>query len=104
MLRAEEAYEGYERAWTEPGRAAALLEKVLAPEGVYADDDVPDGVIGPAALAALMVETHEALPGFPGLGDERPTDACGAHGDHLGGGRRRPADPASRHRCHRVRP
>ena len=43
MLRAEEAYEGYERAWNEPGRAAALLEKVWAPEGVYADDDVPDG-------------------------------------------------------------
>jgi hypothetical protein len=25
---------------------------------------VPDGVVGPAALAALIVETHEALPGF----------------------------------------
>ena len=64
MLRPDEAYEGYERAWNEPERAAALLEKVWAPEGVYADDEVPDGVVGPAALAALIVETHEAMPGF----------------------------------------
>jgi hypothetical protein len=26
---------------------------------------VPNGVVGPAALAALIVETHETLPGFP---------------------------------------
>ena len=64
MLEPEEAYEGYERAWNEPEQAAALLDKVWASEGVYADDDVPDGVVGPAALATLIVETHEALPGF----------------------------------------
>jgi hypothetical protein len=64
MLEPEEAYEGYERAWNEPERAAAFLDKVWASEGVYADDDVPDGVVGPAALATLIVETHEALPGF----------------------------------------
>jgi hypothetical protein len=38
---------------------------------------VPDGVVGPAALAALIVETHEAMPGFRVWGDERPADACG---------------------------
>jgi hypothetical protein len=64
MLRPEEAYELYSRAWNEPDRAAALLEECWARDGVYADDEVPDGVVGPAALAALIVATHEALPGF----------------------------------------
>jgi hypothetical protein len=64
MLRPEEAYERYERAWNEPERAAVLLEECWAEDGVYADDEVPDGVVGPAALAALIVATHEALPGF----------------------------------------
>ena len=64
MLRPEEAYERYERAWNEPERAAAHLAECWAADGVYADDDVPDGVVGPAALAALIVTTHEELPGF----------------------------------------
>jgi len=64
MLRQEEAYEGYERAWNEPRQAEALLEEVWAPDGVYADDEVPDGIVGPRALAAFIRETHEALPGF----------------------------------------
>lgn len=64
MLRPEEAYEGYERAWNEPESSATLLEKVWAPDGIYVDDDLPDGIVGPAALAALIAETHEALPGF----------------------------------------
>ena len=64
MLRPEDAYERYERAWNEPGNAATLLEECWAEDGVYADDDVPNGVVGPAALAALIVETHRAFPGF----------------------------------------
>ena len=64
MLRPEDAYEGYEQAWNEPGRAETLLEEVWAPDGVYADDEVPDGLVGPAALAAFIRESHEALPGF----------------------------------------
>jgi SnoaL-like protein len=64
MLRPEEAYEGYERAWNEPGRADTLLEEIWAPDGVYADDEVPDGLVGPAALTAFIRESHEALPGF----------------------------------------
>ena len=64
MLRPEQAYEGYEQAWNEPGQAETLLEEIWAPEGVYADDEVPDGLVGPAALATFIRESHEALPGF----------------------------------------
>ena len=64
MLRPEEAYEGYVRAWNEPGRAAEILSECWAEDGVYADDEVPDGVVGPTALAALINETHEASPGL----------------------------------------
>jgi hypothetical protein len=64
MLRPEDAYERYERAWNEPERAAALLTECLAQDGIYADDEVPEGVVGPGALAALIAATHAQLPGF----------------------------------------
>ena len=64
MLHPLDAYEQYERAWNEPEHAAALLEECWAEDGVYADDEVPDGVVGPAALAALIAATHQAMPGF----------------------------------------
>jgi hypothetical protein len=64
MLRPEEAYDRYERAWNEPDRAAALLEECWAEGAVYADDDVPEGIVGARALVALIAATHESLPGF----------------------------------------
>lgn len=64
MPRREDAYELYARAWNEPERALALLEECWAQDGVYADDEVPDGVVGRAALVDLIAATHEALPGF----------------------------------------
>ena len=64
MLRPEEAYALYSRAWNEPERALAILEECWAQDGVYADDEVPDGVVGRAALVDLIVATHQALPGF----------------------------------------
>ena len=64
MLRPEEAYQRYERAWNEPELAAALLEECWSDDGVYADDEVPDGIEGPAALVALIMANHESLPGF----------------------------------------
>ena len=64
MLRPEDVYALYSRAWNEPERAPALLEECWAQDGVYADDEVPDGVVGRAALVELITETHEALPGF----------------------------------------
>jgi len=63
-VRPEDAYELYVRAWNEPEHAPSLLEGCWAEDGVYADDEVPDGVVGRAALATLIAETHEALPGF----------------------------------------
>ena len=64
MLRPEDVYELYSRAWNEPERARALLEECWAQDGVYADDEVPDGVVGRAALVDLIAATHEAMPGF----------------------------------------
>ena len=77
MLRPEDAYELYERAWNEPERALALLEECWAPDGVYADDEVPDGVVGPAALADLIAATHKALPGFRVWGTSSPRMLAG---------------------------
>jgi hypothetical protein len=59
-----DAYDRYERAWNEPHNAAELLEEAWADDGVYADDEVPDGIVGPAALVALIKANHESLPGF----------------------------------------
>ena len=64
MLQPEDAYALYSRAWKEPDRAAALLEECWAEDGVYADDEVRDGVVGRAAVAAMIAETYETLPGF----------------------------------------
>jgi hypothetical protein len=64
MLRPEGVYELYSRAWNDPEGAPALLEECWAQDGVYADDEVPDGVVGRAAFADLISETHETLPGF----------------------------------------
>jgi hypothetical protein len=64
MLRPQDAYELYSRAWNDPERAAELLEESWAEDGVYADDEVPDGVVGRAALVELIASTHEEQPGF----------------------------------------
>jgi hypothetical protein len=64
MLRPEDAYALSSRAWNEPERAPALLEECWSKDGVYADDEVPGGVVGRAALGDLIAATHKALPGF----------------------------------------
>ena len=64
MLRPEDVYALYSRAWNEPERTAALLDECWAEDGVYADDESPDGVVGRAALADLITATHASLPGF----------------------------------------
>jgi hypothetical protein len=63
-VRPEDTYELYVRAWNEPEHALSLLEECWAEDGVYADDEVPDGLVGPAALADFIVTSHGALPGF----------------------------------------
>lgn len=64
MIRPEDAYELYVRVWNEPERTLALLEECWAEDGVYADDEVPDGVVGRTAFAELIAATHVARPGF----------------------------------------
>jgi hypothetical protein len=64
MGRPEDVYLLYSRAWNEPERTRALLEECWADDGVYADDEVPDGVVGRDAIAEMIAATHEELPGF----------------------------------------
>jgi hypothetical protein len=59
-----DAYDCYERAWNEPDGGAALLANAWADDGIYADDEVPDGLVGRAALVQFIAETHASLPGF----------------------------------------
>ena len=64
VLRPEDVYGCIREPGTSRSDALALLEECWAQDGVYADDEVPDGVVGRAALADLIAATHEALPGF----------------------------------------
>ena len=64
MIRPEDAYASYSRAWNEPARTRELLEECWAEDGVYADDEVPDGVVGRAAVLDMILATHETMPGF----------------------------------------
>jgi len=64
VLRAEDAYALYSRAWNEPEHTRALLDECWADDGVYADDEVSDGVVGRNAVAEMILRTHEELPGF----------------------------------------
>jgi hypothetical protein len=75
-----DAYDRYERAWNEPDSAAELLEGAWADDGVYADDEVPDGIIGPAALVALIRANHASLPGFHVWATSRPRMLAGRLG------------------------
>jgi hypothetical protein len=63
-MDALDAYRNYERAWNEPDNAPSLLADVWAETGVYADDEVPDGVVGRRTLVDLISATHEQMPGF----------------------------------------
>jgi len=58
-----DAYGRYERAWNDPTGAAGLLADAWADDGVYADDEVPDG-LDRAGLVAFIQATHTDLPGF----------------------------------------
>ena len=80
MLRPEDAYELYSQAWNAPERARALLEECWAQDGVYADDEVPDGVVGRSALADLIAATHKDLPGFRVWETSRPRLLAGRLG------------------------
>jgi hypothetical protein len=59
-----DAYAKYERAWNDPDHAPELLADTWADAGVYADDDVPDGLVGREALVELIRAQHRQFPGL----------------------------------------
>jgi hypothetical protein len=60
------AVDDYELAWNtrDESRRVSALERAWADNGVYVDDDVPDGVIGREALSALIATEHAETPGL----------------------------------------
>ena len=72
-----DSYRRYERAWNEPENAADLLAPAWAEDGVYADDEVPDGLVGRAALVSFIVTSHTTMPGFRVWGTSTPRMLAG---------------------------
>jgi hypothetical protein len=60
------AYQAYSAAWNERDASAraALLERAWAVDGRLFDDENAGGLVGRAALASSIDETHEAMPGL----------------------------------------
>ena len=56
----------YETAWNELNAAVRMSERQLAwaDDGLYVDDDVPDGLRGREALSAHIGRNHEEEPGL----------------------------------------
>ena len=62
-----EMYYAYSAAWNEtadPALRKSLLIQSWAAEGVFVDDENPDGLVGPAALGDYIGRTHAELPGL----------------------------------------
>jgi hypothetical protein len=60
-------YRAYSDAWNEardPERRNALLAESWSDDGVLVDEETPDGIVGRAALAEYIAETHRAMPGL----------------------------------------
>jgi hypothetical protein len=60
------AVQQYEVAWNtrDQSQRMSALERAWADNGVYVDNDVPDGVTGRDALSALIAAEHEDTPGL----------------------------------------
>ena len=56
----------YEVAWntSDAPQRMSELERAWYDDGLYIDDDVPDGVVGRDALSALIAAEHERTPGL----------------------------------------
>jgi hypothetical protein len=56
----------YDEAWAcaEERDRLAILEEIWAADGLYVDPDIPEGLRGPAALAAFIGQSFEELPGL----------------------------------------
>jgi ketosteroid isomerase-like protein len=56
----------YHDAWAEKDEAHRLpgMDAFWAEDGVYIDQDVPEGVIGRRALSDQITSSHEEMPGL----------------------------------------
>jgi SnoaL-like domain len=56
----------YDEAWTIPDYESRLvsLRTIWADDGLYLDPDVPEGALGPEALAAVIDAQLEQYPGM----------------------------------------
>ena len=61
------AYYAYSAAWSEkedPVARKNLLDKAWSHDGVFVDEDTPDGLVGRDALIEYIAGTHEEMPGL----------------------------------------
>ncbi len=56
----------YDEVWAEPDQAArlAVLSEIWAENGVYVDPEVPNGVVGAAALSDFITTSFDEMPGL----------------------------------------
>jgi hypothetical protein len=56
----------YDEAWAcaEERDRLAILGEIWAADDLYVDPDIPEGVRGTAALAALIGQSFEEMPGL----------------------------------------
>ncbi len=75
------AVQHYEIAWNTRDEQQRMSALALgwAEDGVYVDDDVPDGVIGRDALSALIGSEHDDEPGLV-IATTRPLVLLGDRG------------------------
>lgn len=65
-MDSREAYDAYLRAWNvqDRGELQELLAGAWSDEGVYIDDEVPEGLVGRDALIGYIAESHAETPGL----------------------------------------
>jgi hypothetical protein len=65
-MESREAYDAYLRAWNvqDRGELQELLERAWSDDGVYVDDEVPEGLVGREALIGYIADSHAETPGL----------------------------------------
>lgn len=61
------AYKSYSAAWSEkddPSARTTLLDQAWAPDGVFTDEETPEGLVGREALSEYIARTYEEMPGL----------------------------------------
>lgn len=65
-MESREVYDAYSRAWNVQDQAERreLLERVWSDDGVYVDDEVPEGLVGRDALLGYIADSHAEMTGL----------------------------------------